>query len=158
MFSEEGSIVQYPHRVWSNHEIAGLIKMCLNETYSKVHMVQHLFDGFPIQKGLKQRAALAPLLFNFALDFASRKVRENQVGLKLNGTHQLLAYAADVNPLGDNRNIIQTNVEALIVVSNEVGINATIGKSKYTVTDPAEHTEHSNPAPAPASEHARHMT
>jgi hypothetical protein len=42
------------------------------------------------------------MLFNFALQYAIRKVQENQVGLKLNGTHQLLAYADDVNLLEDN--------------------------------------------------------
>jgi hypothetical protein len=35
------------------------------------------------------------------LEYAIRKVKENQVRLKLNGTHQLLAYADDVNLLGD---------------------------------------------------------
>jgi hypothetical protein len=61
-----------------------------------------LSESFPIQNGLKQVNALSPLLFNFALEYAIRKVQEIQVGLALNATHQLVAYADDVNLLGDN--------------------------------------------------------
>jgi hypothetical protein len=50
------------------------IKMCLNETYSKVRLGKLLSDKFPIQNGLKQGVALSPLLFNFALEYAIRKV------------------------------------------------------------------------------------
>ena len=49
---------------------------------------------------MKQGDALSPLLFNFAFQYGIRRVQVNQNALKLNGTHQLLVYADDVNVLG----------------------------------------------------------
>jgi hypothetical protein len=53
------------------------------------------------------------------------------VGLKLNGTHQLLAYADDVNLLGDNIDTINKFTETLIDASKDVGLEANVGMTKY---------------------------
>jgi hypothetical protein len=55
-------------------KLVRLIKICLNETYSKARMGKHLSDSLPIQNGLKKGDALSPLLFNFALEYAIRNV------------------------------------------------------------------------------------
>jgi hypothetical protein len=61
--------------------------MCLNETCSTVRTGKYQSDEFPIQNGLKEGDALSPLLFNFALKYAIRRVQENQEGRKLDEIH-----------------------------------------------------------------------
>jgi hypothetical protein len=98
-------------------KLVGLIKMCLNEMCSEFHIGKNLSDAYPIQNGLKQADALLPLLFIFALEYAIRKVQENQVGLELNGTHQLMVYADIVNIMGEN--MLEANWEVGPEVNTE---------------------------------------
>jgi hypothetical protein len=60
--------------VWGTMKLVRLIKMCLNETYSKVIIIKHLSEIFFIQNGLKQGDYLSPLLFNFALEYNIKKI------------------------------------------------------------------------------------
>ena len=103
-------------------KLVRVVKMCLTETYSRFRVGKNSSDMFPIRNSLKQGDALPPLLFNFALEYAIRRVQVNQDGLKLNGTHQLLAYADDVNILEGSIHTVKKNVEALVTATKEIGL------------------------------------
>ena len=105
--------------------------MCLTETYSRVRIAKNLSDMFPVRNGLKQGAALSPLLLNFALEYAIRRVQVNQDGLILNGTHQLLAYAVDVNILRGSVDTVKKNAEALVAATKEIGLEVNAHKTNY---------------------------
>ena len=114
-------------------KVVRLIKICLTETYSRVRVGKNLSGRFPIRNGLKQGDALSPLLFNFALEWAIKRVQVNQDGLKLNGTHQFLAYTDDVNILGGSIRAVKENAGALVVAAKKIGLEVNADKTKYMV-------------------------
>ena len=107
--------------------------MSLTETYSRVRVGKNVSDRFSIRNGLKQGGALTPVLFNFALEYAIRRVQVNQDGLKLNGTHQLLAYTDDVTILGGSIHTLKENAEALVAATREIGLEVSADKTKYMI-------------------------
>jgi len=67
---------------------------------------------------------------NVALEYAIRRIQVDKDGLKLNGTHQLLVYADDVNVLGGSLHTVKENAEALIVASKENGLEVNADKTE----------------------------
>jgi uncharacterized protein (UPF0179 family) len=103
------------------------------EMYSRDQVGKNLSDSFLIKNTLKQDDALSPLLFNFALVYAIRRVQVSQDGLKLNGTHQLVAYADDVNIFGGSVHAVKENIEASVAATKEIGLKVNADKTKYMV-------------------------
>jgi hypothetical protein len=64
------------------------------------------------------------------------------MGLKLNGTHQLLSYADVMNLLGNNIDTIKKNTETLIDASKEVGVEINMGKTKYMLLSCHQNARH----------------
>jgi hypothetical protein len=103
--------------------------MCLNERYNKARTGKHMSDSFSIQNALNPGDALSPLLLNLASEYAFK----NQMGLKLNWTYQLLAYAYDVNRQKNNIDTMKENTENLIDADMEIGLVMDVKKSKYVL-------------------------
>jgi hypothetical protein len=84
------------------------------------------------------------LLFNFALEYAIKRVQVSQDGLKLNCIHQLFVYAEDVNTYRRSVHTIKENSEALVVASKEIGLEINADKTKYMVMSRDQHAARSH--------------
>ena len=80
-----------------------LIMIYLDKTQSKARIRDYLSTSFCFENGLKQIDALSPLLFRFSLKYAIRKVQKTNLGLDMNGLHQVLAYTDDENDVSNLR-------------------------------------------------------
>jgi hypothetical protein len=125
------------------HKSGKVKKMCLTERYSTDLVRKHLSDMLPSKNGWTQDV-FSPLLVNFALEYAMRRVQVIQNGLKLNGTHRLLVYADNVNILGGSVHTVKKNTEALVVAGKETGLEVNTDKTKYLVMSRAKNAGRSH--------------
>jgi Reverse transcriptase (RNA-dependent DNA polymerase). len=76
-----------------------------------VRIDNYLSSSFSIEDGLKQGDALSPIISNFALEYAIKKKQETRMGLDMNGIHQILTYADDINLIEDDIRTIERNTD-----------------------------------------------
>ena len=86
-----------------------------------------------------KKDALSPLLLNFALEYAIRRVQENTIGLELNEKYQLLVCTDDVSMLIDNLQTLWDNVEIFIKASRDIALEANSQKTKYMTIPHHQH-------------------
>ncbi|KAJ4444023.1 hypothetical protein ANN_05812 [Periplaneta americana] len=73
------------------------------------------------------------LILKLTFEYAIRKVQDDREVLELNGLHQLLVYADDVNMLGENPQTIRENTGILLEASKEIGLEVNPEKTKYMI-------------------------
>ena len=81
--------------------------MCLTETYSRVQVGKNLSDMFPVRNA-----------FQLCFGVCHQEGSGEPGWLEIKWTHQLLAYADDVNILGGSVHTVEENAEALVVAKN----------------------------------------
>jgi len=104
------------------------------KTIKPTQIGKYLSDTFPIQNGLKQGNALSQLLLMFAFECVIRKIQENQKGLKLNGTHQLMTYVDDVNLASENTYNVKKITEGKLSASKDVDLEVNVEKRHTSVS------------------------
>jgi hypothetical protein len=120
-----------PFEIGISMKLVRLIKMCLNETYSRVRAAKCLSDTFPLKNEKRERFIAIDV--SSALDYAIKRDQADQEGLKLNATYEALIYAEDVKIFGGSIYNIQMNTKTLVVANKEIGLEVSAETSKYMI-------------------------
>jgi len=109
-----------------------LIKMCLNETYSRVQAGKNFSDMFPIKKGFETRRCFIAIAFELWFRVCHQVGSGKPEWLERNDIHQLLVHA-DVDIFGGSIHTIKKNTEASVVASKEMGVEVNANETKNIV-------------------------
>lgn len=109
-----------------------LIKECMNNSKCKIKVGTVISDSFEVQSGVRQGDGLSPILFNFVLEKALQKLRNENIGISLgNGKINLLAYADDIVLLGQTEDDIKKLFRLLVEETRITGLKINSDKTKY---------------------------
>ena len=106
-----------------------LIKICLDNTQSKVRIGNYLSFSFPIENSLKQGDALSSIIINFSLEYsyAITKLQATNLGLDMND----LTCVNDVNLIGNDITTLERNTNVLLTACKDIGLAINTVKIKY---------------------------
>lgn len=90
-----------------------------------------LTEEFDVVTGLKQGDALSPVLFNFVLEYAIRKVCALNGGVNINGQHKVIGYADDLALLGERKQHVVDSVSCLQQEASKIGLSINHDKTEY---------------------------
>ncbi|KAJ4445822.1 hypothetical protein ANN_12507 [Periplaneta americana] len=111
------SIVSWRERVF---------RLWWEESFTKTLIGAAIFSRLSMRKTNGDRKACT-------YQYAIRKVQDNREGLELNGLHQLLVYAGDMNMLGENPQTIRENAGILLEANKEIVLEVNPEKTKYMI-------------------------
>lgn len=109
-----------------------LIKECMENSKCKIKIGTFISDSFEVQSGVRQGDGLSPILFNFVLEKALQKLRNENIGISLgNYKINLLAYADDIVILGQTEDDIRKLFKLLEDETRITGLKINSDKTKY---------------------------
>jgi len=114
-------------------KLVQLVRIFLSDPISRVRIGNNMSNSFKIRSGLKQDDPLSALPFNFALEYAILKIKEHKKLLSLNDLNQLSVYAKDLYLIGEDIDVLRSNINVLVQACDEIDPQVNTDKTKYMI-------------------------
>lgn len=108
-----------------------MTKACICDSRSRVRVGDMVSDIFDINNGLRQGDALSPLLFNVALEKATRAAELVVEMYTQRGPQLILAFADDIDIVGTSTIKVKEQFTRLEKESQKMGLKINEEKTKY---------------------------